>query len=124
MRACFSLLFLLACSSKPDLDSATDTDTGSEVVDTPPDETDDDTCEPDEVELDPLGPAEPVVGDQWTIWLRCDGATLMGATVLRFDPPDFATIDGNVATFQKAGSAKMTMQVGSYRESMDVTVSE
>lgn len=122
MRVCSSLLFALACSSTPELDSATDT--GPEVADPAPGETEDDACEPDEVELDPLGPVEPAVGDQWTVWLRCDDATLMGATVLRFEPPDFAIIDGNVATFQQAGSATMTMQVGRYTASMDVTVRE
>jgi hypothetical protein len=43
--------------------------------------------------------------------------------VLRFDPPGFATIDNNIATFRVAGTAEMTVQVGSYRASMDVTVS-
>ncbi len=74
------------------------------------------------LEIDPLGPSPPRVGDTWTVWLRCDGATLMGWTVLRFDPTDFADVDGNEATFRYAGDARMTIQVGTYRESMDVTV--
>jgi len=83
-------------------------------------DTEDDGC--DVVELDIMGPDEPHPGDSWTVWLRCDGATLLGPTVLQFDPTDFATIDDNVATFQYAGTAEMRMQVGSIRETMDVTV--
>ena len=76
------------------------------------------------VELDIIGPEEPRVGDEWTVWLRCDGATLAGAMRLYFDPPDFAAVDVNVVTFIQAGTATMTMQVGSYSASTDVTVSE
>ncbi len=86
-----------------------------------------DTEAPEEcasVELDILGPEEPRVGDEWTVWLRCDGATLAGAMRLFFDPPDFAAVDVNVVTFIQAGTATMTMQVGGYSASTDVTVSE
>lgn len=76
----------------------------------------------DEVELDIIGPAEPAVGDTWTLWLRCDGATLAGTMVLRFDPADFAEIDANNATFLSAGDAQMRFQVGSRRVEQEVTV--
>jgi hypothetical protein len=81
--------------------------------------------EPCEVlEIDPLGPNPPGVGDQWTVWLRCDGATLTGVSVLRFTPSDFATLDGNVATFLYAGTATMSLQVGSEKAEMQVEVVE
>lgn len=76
----------------------------------------------DEFELDIIGPAEPTVGDTWTLWLRCDGATLAGTMVLRFEPSDFADIDSNNATFRTAGDALMRFQVGSRRVERDVTV--
>jgi hypothetical protein len=80
-------------------------------------------CEDDELEIDVLGPLAPSVGDDWMVWLRCDGATLIGTLVLRFDPPDFATTEVNQVTFRRAGTGEMTVQVGGYRASMDVTVS-
>lgn len=79
-------------------------------------------CAEEEIVLDIMGPTEPVVGDTWTVWMRCDGTTMLGATILQFDPPDFASIQDNNATFLKVGAATMTMQVGRYSESLDVTV--
>lgn len=70
------------------------------------------------------GPEAPRVGDSWTVYLYCDGALMMGAMILRFEPPEFATLDENVATFQQAGTAVMKVQMGTYREEMEVTVSE
>jgi hypothetical protein len=96
-----------------------------ETLDTSPPVEDSDDVEPQGcgvVELDVDGPEAPTVGDSWTVWLRCDGATMLGATVLRFDPPTIATLDDNVATFVEAGDATMTMQVGAYRESLTLTV--
>ncbi len=83
----------------------------------------DSECQDEDLEIDAMGPVAPSVGDDWTIWLRCDGTTLIGTLVIRFDPPDFATIDVNTVTFRKAGTAELTVQVGGYRASMDVTVS-
>lgn len=111
-------LFLFA------LASACETPSG--LVDTSPEDVvDDSPYEPCvELEIDPLGPNNPVVGDEWTVWLRCDGATLTGVSVLRFDPSDFASLDGNVCTFRYAGSATMTLQVGSEKAEMQVEVAE
>jgi len=81
-------------------------------------------CDEEDLAIDPLGPADPAVGDEWTLWLRCDGTTLTGATVVQLDPPEFGSIENNVVTFLMSGTAELTMQVGSYRTSMDVTVTE
>lgn len=104
------LALLTACDRKP----AEDSDSEPVVQDTP------DPCQV--VELDVEGPQPPVVGDEWTVWLRCDGATLIGTTVVRFDPPDFGMVDGNVVTFTQAGTATLRVQVGAYREETEVTV--
>jgi hypothetical protein len=113
-----SLAPLLGGCGKEDTDDEDDEveDTGDAdpTPDTQPD------CE--EIELDIIGPAEPAVGDTWTLWLRCDGATLAGTMVLRFEPPDFADIESNNATFRSAGDATMLFQVGSRRVEHEVTV--
>ena len=112
MRALILLAALTACGDKEPLETATPIE-------------DSDDVEPQGcgvVELDVQGPEVPKVGDSWTVWLRCDGATMLGATVLRFDPPTIATLDDNVATFVEAGDATMTMQVGVYRETLTLTV--
>lgn len=106
------LAALTACGDKEPLDTSTAVD----------DSRDDEPQGCGVVELDVQGPAEPRVGDSWTVWLRCDGATMLGATVLRFDPPTIATLEDNVATFVDSGDATMTMQVGAYRESLSLTV--
>ena len=94
-------------------------ETGS--VDQPP-EVEFDGC--DELEIRYTGPDEPVVGDSWSVLLYCDGALLTGPLVLRFNPPEFATIDENTVTFVQVGTAEMRVQVGAMRETMDVTVTE
>ncbi|MBK7757676.1 MAG: hypothetical protein IPI35_15000 [Deltaproteobacteria bacterium] len=112
MRALILLAALAACGDKEPLETATPVE-------------DSDDVEPQGcgvVELDVQGPEAPKVGDSWTVWLRCDGATMLGATVLRFDPPSIATLDDNVATFVEAGETTMTMQVGVYRETLTFTV--
>ena len=112
MRALILLAALTACGDKEPLETATPVE-------------DNDDVEPQGcgvVELDVQGPEAPKVGDSWTVWLRCDGATMLGATVLRFDPPSIATLDDNVATFVEAGETTMTMQVGAYRETLTFTV--
>ncbi len=121
MRLLCPLLLLVACGG----DTSDDDDNGGlDTTAFTATTTTDEPCDEANVEIDPLGPEDPVVGDQWTVWLRCDGATLAGATVLQFDPPEFATVDENVATFLMAGTAEMTMQVGGYRAEMDVTVTD
>ncbi len=82
----------------------------------------DEDCEDEDLEIDLIGPESPVVGDEWLVWLRCDGATLTGTLVLRFDPPAFATVQDNQVTFRRVGTAKMRVQVGGYRSTMQVTV--
>ena len=62
------------------------------------------------------------VGDEWTVLMRCDGAILQGPMVIRFTPPDFANLSENVVTFTTAGTASMRVQVGAYREDVDITV--
>jgi len=109
----FSLLF--ACTT-PLLDTG---DTGTEAV---VDEAPMPGC--DALELKIIGEAHPAVGDEWTVWLYCDGALLTGWGVLRFEPADFALVYDNVATFVDTGTAVLTMQVGSFRESMTVTVTD
>lgn len=83
---------------------------------------DDEECVEEKLEIDVFGPSNPEVGDSWTVWLRCDGVTLVGTAVVRFNPPTFATIDTNEVTFVEPGVAEMTVQVGAYRDSMTVTV--
>lgn len=77
-----------------------------------------------EVELDALGPSEPVVGDTWVIWLSCDGARLVGPMVITFDPLDFVQLDDNIAVFQYAGTGTLTVNTGRYRVEAQVTVTE
>ncbi len=69
------------------------------------------------------GPDTPVVGDQWAVFLRCDEATLVGASVLTVDPVDAAEIDENVVIFREPGPCTVRLQVGSRAASLDVMVS-
>ena len=107
---------LLSCGEKEDTASR---DTAPQQV-----EEHEDSSGCQAVTLDILGPEDPVVGDSWTVWLHCDEALLTGVTVLSFAPPEFATVDENVATFLYAGEATMRMQVGAYWQEQDVTVGE
>ena len=75
----------------------------------------------DELEITYDGPSPPHVGQQWILQLWCDGA-LMTLTIIRFDPTDFASLDENVATFLHAGDGTISMQAGTDREYLDVTV--
>jgi hypothetical protein len=108
-----SLLFMLACTP-PDDDSAE-----VEQIIEPEDNTV--PCEP---ELDVRGDDPPGVGDEWTVFMYCDDAMLMGAMILQFDPPEAAQVEDNVATFRQAGEALLMMQVGSRRAEKTVTVTE
>ena len=116
MRALWMAMFLTGC-----LPSSVDED---ETGDTEPDapSTEYQGCE--ELEIRTQGPDAPAVGDSWSVLLYCDGALLTGPLVLRFDPPDFADVSDNTVTFTQAGTAEMRVQVGSQRQTMDVTVTE
>lgn len=116
--AAVAILLSISCSGK-------DGETGFVATDTAPTET---TPEPpqstgcDAVEFDYDGPEEPVVGDEWTVWLRCDGALLMGASVISVDPPELATIADNLLTFAQTGTGTVHVQTGAFSASQDVTV--
>lgn len=125
MRPLFAALLAAPLLTLPLL-----TGCGKDDVDEDDDEAVEDTGDPrpeesqecEELELDIVGPAEPAVGDTWTLWLRCDGATLAGTMVLRFEPPEIAEVDANNATFRSSGDALMRFQVGSRRVEQEVTV--
>ena len=107
------VLLLIGCSKDVE-------ETG--VEDTDPVE---DTDEPKgcgEVTLDLRGPEAPIVGDEWTVLMRCDEAVLTGPMVIRFTPPDFANVDGNTVIFTTAGTGSMRVQVGAYRVDQDLVV--
>ena len=108
----------LGCSGKSG-------DTSPLVTDTAPTEP---TTEPpqssgcDVVEFDYDGPDDPVVGDEWTVWLRCDGALLLGASVIGIDPPELATVADNLLTFVQAGAGTVSVQTGAFSATQDVTI--
>jgi hypothetical protein len=79
-------------------------------------------CE--EVELDVLGPTEPVVGDVWVVWLDCDGVRLVGYQVLAVDPPEIAVVDENEMTFQYAGEGWLSLSAGRYSDETTFVVGE
>lgn len=108
------LLLSLACSAEED--------TAVELTGRTPPQRTEAPCT--EAELDPLGPSEPVVGDVWTVWLRCDGTTLTGAMVLQITPPTMGTFNDNLLTFVEAGQGVLKAQVGSYVDEQDVVVGE
>ena len=82
--------------------------------------TDDGGC--DEVVLNYDGEDKPQVGDMWTVWLKCDGALLMGPSVIATEPQEFAQIYDNEVTFLMAGSGDLTVQTGSFSDTMTVVV--
>lgn len=86
-------------------------------------EDEDDEWEPcEETWIDWIGPDNPSVGDEWTVWLQCDGAVLTGPTVIRFDPLDFATVDENRITFARQGEGWMFLQTGTESAELDLFV--
>ncbi|MDP2311819.1 MAG: hypothetical protein Q8P41_02870 [Pseudomonadota bacterium] len=108
------LTLLLACTGAPPLDTAE-----PEVEDEVPTGT---ACEALEIRVN--GDDPPQVGDEWTVFLWCDDALMTGATRLLFDPNDIAAVSDNTAQFLYAGSATLTMQVGSRRQEREVTITE
>lgn len=110
------LACLVACSKDEEEDSGPPEDTEE------PDEYQGPEC--DVPELRVTGSDAPIVGDTWVVWMWCDDVLLTGAMRLSFEPVDFATIADNNATFLYAGAATMQLQVGSRRQTRDVTVTE
>lgn len=109
----------LACgSADTGGDEATTKDSGG--LPTPDAPADDEGCQ--SLTLGHDGPDSPVVGDQWAVFLRCDEATLVGASVLTVDPVDAAEIDENLVIFREAGPCTVRLQVGSRAASLDVLV--
>ena len=67
------------------------------------------------------GPDPPHVGDQWELWMTCDGSDT-GVMLLIIYPGELGTWDGRVITFLQAGSGKIRLQTGVHRATMDVTI--
>jgi hypothetical protein len=99
-------------------DSGSGDDSSSSFTDDTSD-TEDLGCDKLEIRYD--GDYPPHVGTQWLLQLWCDDA-LMTLTIIRFTPTDFATLDENVATFLYAGDGTISMQAGTHRVYLDVTV--
>jgi len=102
-------------------DSVPVDDSSTVPTDDTSDTEDDQGC--DELEITYDGPNAPHVGSEWILQLWCDDA-LMTLTIIRFDPTDFASVPSgsNVATFLMAGDGTISMQAGTERVYMDVTV--
>jgi len=69
---------------------------------------------------------DPSVGEHWMVRMYCNGIVLHGANRLYFQPPELATVeDHNTnADFIGAGEGQMTMQSGSERIVLSITVLE
>jgi hypothetical protein len=107
---------LLGCTPSIPTDAAAPVDTAPDA------DTTGEVCDPLAFRID--GPDAPRIGDTWTILLTCDGDVATGAMRIAFDPPDFVSWEDEIyATFREAGSATLIGQVGTVRETMDVTVS-
>lgn len=110
------LLLLIGCGEPVVAETAVETTVTTSI-----------TTEPtgsgcDKLIIEYYGEDEPVIGDTWTIWLKCDGVTMMGASVIQFDPLDFATLDENEVTFQREGTGILMMQTGSFQVEMTIVV--
>ena len=103
-------------------EASSDDDDDGHTDSSEPDPDDGETLDCAELELDIIGPTPPAVGDSWTLWLRCDGATMTGTMVLRFEPPEIASVESNTATFLTSGEALMRFQVGNRRVEETITV--
>ena len=118
-----ALIMLAAACGEPEEDDTSaalaDADT-SEIQEE--DEGTKEACE--EVSIKVIGEEPPTVDSTWTVYMSCDGAVMTGATVVRIDPPDFASIADNVITWTTAGEAVLSVQIGSVRLTEDVVVSE
>lgn len=117
MRTALCLFSLLsACSPAASDDTAAAGD--SAAADARPPEPE--AC--GEVLLEVMGDDPPRVGDEWTVWLRCDGATLAGVAIVRVTPPEMARIDDNIVTWVGSGEASLFAQYGAERGERAVTV--
>ena len=117
MRTSLCLMFTLgACAPSTGDDTAAPVD--SPAPDTPPVEPE--ACR--EVLLEVMGDDPPRVGDEWTVWLRCDGATLAGVAIVLVSPPEMARIDDNIVTWLDAGEASLFAQYGAERGERVVVV--
>jgi hypothetical protein len=129
-------MMIVSCGGKNG-DSAADPDENSSDSDGDPgislpdddneDEPDDGGC--DTLALDINGESaedigDPTVGDEWVVFLVCDGANLHGANILAFAPAELASVENfnTIATFLAAGTGTMTMQSGSHRLTIPITV--
>jgi len=88
-----------------------------------------DGCEVTELEINgdlPEDTPSPTVGDQWIVFLVCDGVKLQGANRLFFLPAELATVEdvNTIAVFLASGTGTMTMQSGNNRITIPVTVLE
>ena len=112
------VLLALGCS-----EPAVEKDSAEAVVDTgegPERPSKDEDCAVLELKL--VGPEAPVVGDSVTVILRCDGAPLVGTSVLRVDPIENAEVQDNVVTFTRPGAVNIRLQVGSRAADADLVV--
>lgn len=123
MHRLLLLSVLLACN-KASVDTGTPAaleDTGSGTSDRDDDD-DDGDCE--ELSIKVLGEDPPSVGDEWTVYMKCDDAVLTGTSVVRVDPVEMALVFDNVLTWQESGECLLSVQVGSFKEEETVTVGE
>ena len=112
------VLLGLGCS-----EPAVDKDSAEPVADTgegPERPSKDEDCAVLELKL--VGPESPVVGDSITVILRCDGAPLVGTSVLRVNPLENAAVQDNVVTFTRPGAINIRLQVGSRAADADLVV--
>ena len=117
------LTVLLACgktsSDSGDPPGSEDTSSGTSDRD---DDDDDGGC--DELSIKVLGEDPPSVGDEWTVYMKCDDAVLTGTSVVRVDPVEMALVYDNVLTWQEAGECLLSVQVGGFKEEETVTIGE
>lgn len=107
------LALLLAC--EPD-----DVDTGDSAPAEESGAPESQTCEVPEIDQD--GEDPPKVGDVWTIFLKCDGTTMLGSSVIALEPATAATHNDNVLTWAEVGPATISLQTGRFKATRDVTV--
>lgn len=107
------LALLFACETD-------DVDTGDSAPAEDSAPTESATCE--ELEIDQDGEDPPKVGDVWTIFLKCDGTTMLGASVIALDPTTAATKVDNVLTWAEAGPATISLQTGRFKTTREVNV--
>lgn len=133
LLALAALQFLLSCGSDKD------DNTGPKIIDDDGDlihleEQERDTADPADCQSvtmkingrAPEDTLDPFVGDHWMVRMYCDGVVLHGANRLHFEPPELATVDdfNTDADFLAVGEGHMTMQSGSERMVISISVQE